>query len=54
MWDVFANQSENFDSFATHSLLSLVVGNENCLVQQNWNVSIGWLANFEREKNADW
>ena len=24
MWDVFANQSENFDSFATHSLLSLL------------------------------
>ena len=24
MWDVFANQSENFDSFETHSLLSLV------------------------------
>ena len=24
MWDVFANQSENFDSFASHSLLSLV------------------------------
>ena len=23
MWDVFANESENFDSFATHSLLSL-------------------------------
>ena len=23
MWDVFANQSDNFDSFATHSLLSL-------------------------------
>ena len=23
MWDVFANQNENFDSFATHSLLSL-------------------------------
>ena len=24
MWDVFANQSEIFDSFATHSLLSLI------------------------------
>ena len=24
MWDVFANQSENFDSFASHSLLSLI------------------------------
>ena len=24
MWDVFVNQSENRDSFATHSLLSLV------------------------------
>ena len=24
MWDVFVNQSENLDSFATHSLLSLV------------------------------
>ena len=24
MWDLFANQNENFDSFATHSLLSLV------------------------------
>ena len=24
MWDVFANQSKKFDSFATHSLLSLV------------------------------
>ena len=23
MWDVFANQSEKFDSFASHSLLSL-------------------------------
>ena len=23
VWDVFANQSENSDSFATHSLLSL-------------------------------
>ena len=26
MWDVFANQNENFDSFATHSLLSLDLG----------------------------
>ena len=26
MWDVFANQNENFDSFATHSLLSLISG----------------------------
>ena len=25
-WDVFANQNENFDSFATHSLLSLISG----------------------------
>ena len=24
MWDVFANQSEKFDSFASHSLLSLL------------------------------
>ena len=27
---------------------------ENCIVHLNWNDSIGWLANFEREKNADW
>jgi hypothetical protein len=26
VWDVFANQSENFDSFASHSLLSLQTG----------------------------
>ena len=25
MWDVFANQSENFDSFATHSLLTISI-----------------------------
>ena len=25
MWDVFANQSENFDSFAAHSLLFLFI-----------------------------
>jgi hypothetical protein len=25
VWDVFANQSENFDSFASHSLLSLLI-----------------------------
>ena len=24
MWDVFANQSENFDSCLTHALLSLI------------------------------
>jgi hypothetical protein len=29
VWDVFANQSEKFDSFATHSLLSLSIGKDN-------------------------
>ena len=29
MWDVFANQSENFDSFASHSLLSLAYRTAN-------------------------
>ena len=55
MWDVFANQSENFDSFASHSLLSLPFGQEyrffrtptkpgTSLHTQHFNFRMSWRA----------
>ena len=54
MWDVFANQSENFDSFATHSLLSLANTLKLWIADQKCPTNKFWFQDHFLVLNSNW